>query len=89
MRAAFAMIGLSLLCAACAAAPQADPVQAECKQTAERDPQVKTLADRALGNPQLMVDLRADIKFAYQQALYACLRKHGVGPKGGVEPLRP
>jgi len=89
MRPAPTVLCLALIAACCASTKPADPAQQECERQAEDDPQVKALANRALANAQLMVDLRPDIKFAYRQAVVACLRKKGIGPKGGVEPVRP
>jgi hypothetical protein len=89
MRAMLLGIAVAVSVAACSNSPPPDPAVQDCERQAEDDPQVKALANRALANAQLMVDLRDDIKFAYKQAVVACLRKKGIGPKGGVEPLQP
>jgi hypothetical protein len=81
-------LGALLALAACAGEPPNGPT-AVCKQEAENDPNVVALRDRGLGNPQTAFQLRPDLEFARKEAVNACLRRKGLLPPGGVEPVRP
>ncbi len=84
-----ALAALAACLAGCASGPPAGSPQAVCEAQADDDPKVTELRVKALGSPIEAVNLRSDIAFAHRQAMQACLRKLGLAPPGGVEPVRP
>ncbi len=81
-------LGAMLAVAACAGDPQGGPA-AVCNEEAESDPNVVALRERGLGNFETAFRLQPELEVARKQAVNACLRRKGLLPPGGVEPVRP
>ena len=77
------------LLAACASVPQGNSPQAQCKRQAYDDPTVKQLTVEGTSVNIMSPKLQFDYNQALRNAYEACLLKHGVAVRGGVEPVRP
>jgi hypothetical protein len=62
---------------------------AVCEREADNDPTVHELTQRSLATTREAFELEPDLEYARRKAFLACLRRHGLAPPGGVEPLRP
>lgn len=80
---------LPLLVAACAFEPQGNSPQAICKRDAYNDPTVKQMTIENTQRSSMSPKANFDYNEALHRAYDACLLKHGVAVKGGVEPVRP
>jgi hypothetical protein len=79
---------LSLL-TACSSAPQGNTPQAICRRVAYDDPQVKLMTSESMQASVMSPDQQFDYNQALHNAYQACLTKHGVAVRGGVEAVRP
>ena len=74
-----------LLLAGCT--PSSDPA-ARCAAEADGDPTVRLLRMKGAGSEMFMQEHMDDLRLARNDALQACQRGTGQGPRGGVERQR-
>jgi len=87
---------IAVLLAGCASRPAAQTADdAACRQEAYNDPQVKALFNQAVtqGSNPPTFDFSSttapdNARYAYRQAVLACMQRRGLTTSGGVEPLR-
>ena len=78
---------LTLGLAACG--PTGDSPEAQCARQAEQDPTVQSIYRGNQGDYTQLGNARSNLLWAKRQATLKCLREKGLGPPGGVEPIRP
>lgn len=81
---------LVLLLAGCGwGEPRGNSPEAVCRREAYNDPTVKQITIESMG----VAGINQSMQFKYDKALRdatnACLRRHGVPVRGGVEAVRP
>jgi hypothetical protein len=63
--------------------------EAECRRAADADPKVQDLTMKQISAGATQPDLKPDIAVARREAYLRCMRKRGLAPPGGVEPVAP
>ena len=89
-------VTVAVLLVGCASRPSAQTADdAVCRQEAYNDPQVKALFNQAAaqGSNSPTFDFSSttapeNARYAYRQAVLACMQRRGLMASGGVEPVR-
>jgi hypothetical protein len=66
--------------------PDAPP---QCHQEANADPAVRELRMKMAGTSWWRTNYQNQLAFAEHEALLKCMRRIGMLPPGGVEPVKP
>ena len=81
---------LPLALGACSLGPTDNSPQAQCERQADNDPTVQAVYAGNYGDyTQQGTVGRSTLLWAKRQATQKCLQEKGIGPPGGVEPIRP
>ena len=88
---ALALLTLLGACAQDPLPPANNPTEAGCRSEARSAPEVKAIFQRMPppGNPTQFNRTEAELAQAERNAYLRCMRRQGLAPRGGVEPVRP
>ena len=81
---------LLLLLALAACAPKGSPAEQQCRARAYDDPDVKDALERSNTSlQQVRAPALMELDALVREKTRLCLGAEGLGPRGGVEPVKP